>query len=104
MIRAAGIRDLDALVALEERCFSTDRISRRQFRHLLTRANARSLVVDDGDRLAGYVLVLFSRGTALARLYSIAVDGAARGRGLGRQLLAAAERAALERGCVSMRS
>jgi ribosomal protein S18 acetylase RimI-like enzyme len=104
MIRTAHLRDLDGLVALEERCFETDRLSRRRFRYLLTRANACTLVADDGDRLAGYVLVLFSRGTALARLYSIAVDAAARGRGLGRQLLAAAEAEAVKQGCVSMRS
>ncbi len=104
MIRRATIRDLDELSALEERCFETDLLSRRQFRHLLTRANASTLVAADDGQLLGYVLVLFSRGTALARLYSIAVDRAARGRGLARGLLAAAEAEALERGCVSMRS
>jgi ribosomal protein S18 acetylase RimI-like enzyme len=104
VIRSATLRDLDGLVELERRCFAGDLITRRSFRHLLTRANASILVADEGGALAGYALVLFSRGTALARLYSIAVDGAFRGRGLGRTLLAAAEAAALARGCVSMRS
>jgi ribosomal protein S18 acetylase RimI-like enzyme len=104
MIRHATLDDLEQLVALEERCFESDRISRRRFRHLLTRANASTLVAEEGGRLLGYVLVLFSRGTALARLYSIAVDREARGRGLARRLLADAEAEALRHGCVSMRS
>jgi ribosomal protein S18 acetylase RimI-like enzyme len=104
MIRTATLDDLDALLDLERRCFDTDRISRRSFRHLLTRARATTLVWDDDGVLGGYALVLFSQGTALSRLYSIAVDNRMRGRGVGRQLLAAAERAALDRGSVSMRS
>jgi len=104
VIRTATIDDLDGLVELEHRCFETDRLSRRSLRYMLTRANARMLVAELGGGLAGYALVLFSRGTALARLYSIAVDGAVRGHGVGRGLLEAAEAEALSRGCVSMRS
>jgi ribosomal protein S18 acetylase RimI-like enzyme len=104
MIRVATLDDLGRLLELERRCFDTDRISRRSFRHLLTRARATTLVWDDDGVLGGYALVLFSKGTALSRLYSIAVDERMRGRGVGRQLLAAAERAALNRGSVSMRS
>lgn len=103
-IRSATIDDLDALVDLENRCFDSDLMSRRSFRYMLTRAHASILVWDEGDHLGGYVLTLYSRGTALARLYSIAVDDRMRGRGVGRQLLAAAEAEALDRGCVSMRS
>lgn len=104
MIRPATLADLEALVTLEERCFETDRLTRRRFRHMLTRANASTLVADDGGRLLGYVLVLFSRGTAMARLYSIAIDGEARGRGLAKELLREAEAEGVRRGCVSMRS
>lgn len=104
MIRFATIDDLEGLVALEERCFESDRLSRRNFRHLLTKANAATLVWDEAGHLGGYAITLYSRATALSRLYSIAVDGSQRGKGVGRQLLAAAESEALERGCVSMRS
>lgn len=55
------------------------------------------------DRLAGYVTVLFSRGTAMARLYSIAVAPQARGSGLSAALVAVAERAALAHESVVLR-
>ena len=104
MIRPAALADLDQLIQLEERCFATDRMSRRSFRHMLTRAKASTIVWDDDGRLGGYAITLFSRATATCRLYSIAVDASMRGRGVGRALLGAAEQEALERGCVSMRS
>lgn len=103
MMRTATIDDLDALVELENRCFELDRLSRRNFRYMLTKANAATLVEDCQGVLAGYVLVLFHTGTSLARMYSIAVDRAHRGEGLGGTLIEAAEAAALTRGCVYMR-
>jgi ribosomal protein S18 acetylase RimI-like enzyme len=104
-IRAAGLEDLEELLALEQACFQGDRISRRQFRYLLTRGNARTLVATDPHipRLLGYVMVLFSRGTSLARLYSIAVSASARGRGVGRRLVEAAEAAARDKASADLR-
>ena len=104
VIRPATIKDLEQLVAIERRSFNSDQISRRSFRHMLTRANASVLVFEEDGRVGGYALVLFSRATALSRLYSIAVDRELKGRGVGRSLLDASEKAAVGRGCVSMRS
>lgn len=103
MIRDADLTDLCALVALEQSCFSADRISRRGLRHLLTRANARVLVSQSGEALAGAVVVLFRRGSGVARLYSIAVAPACRGRGVAAALVRAVEDCARERGCRAMR-
>ncbi len=104
-IRAAGLDDLEDLLALEQACFQGDRISRRQFRYLLTRGNARTLVATEArlPGLLGYVMVLFSRGTSLARLYSIAVRASARGRGVGRRLVEAAEAAARDEASADLR-
>ncbi len=102
-IRPAGLADLDALVVLENRCFDTDRLSRRSFRHLLTRGRAVTLVAERAGEVAGYVMVLLSRGTSLARIYSLAVDPAARGQGLGRELVVAAEDAAQDEECSEIR-
>ena len=103
MIRAATLDDVPQLLRLEQTCFETDRLSRRQFRYMLTKANAVVLVLAEGDALDGYVMVLFSRGTSMARLYSIAVDPAARGRGVGRALVEAAEAESRERDCAYLR-
>ncbi|MBF0255996.1 MAG: GNAT family N-acetyltransferase/peptidase C39 family protein [Gammaproteobacteria bacterium] len=90
-IRAAGAQDLSALVALEQQCFSGDRISRRQFRYLLTKANAAVLVIESAGQLLGDAVLLFSRATSVARLYSLAVRPELRGQGLGKRLMKAVE-------------
>lgn len=96
-IRPATIDDLDALVACEEACFATDRISRRSFRHLLTKGHqATRVLCDPVGRIIGYAMVLFHRGTSLARLYSLAILPTQRGHGYARELLGAAEGAAAE--------
>ncbi|BAW80949.1 GNAT family acetyltransferase [Candidatus Nitrosoglobus terrae] len=103
MVRLATISDLDALVDLEASCFHSDRLSRRNFRYMLTRANGSILVEEDDHTVRGYVLLLFSRGTAMARLYSIAVGSLARKQGVGEVLVKAAEVAARERGAACLR-
>ena len=102
-LRPAGLADVPALTALEEICFETDRLTRRQFRYMLTRAHAATQVAEVDGRLAGYVLLLFSRGTSMARLYSIAVAPDARGLGVARALVQAAESLARERACACIR-
>lgn len=103
MIRPASVADISALVAIENRCFETDRLSRRSFRHMLTKGHAITLLEEQDGVIRGYVMVLFNRGTSLARMYSIAVDPDYRGQGIGEVLMRAAEQTALENDCVYMR-
>ncbi|MQX36220.1 GNAT family N-acetyltransferase/peptidase C39 family protein [Roseospira navarrensis] len=102
-VRPATLDDLDALVALETRAFDSDRLSRRSFRRFIHHGRAACCVAAPDGRILGYVLTLFRSGTALARLYSIAVDPQARGQGIGAVLVQAAEAAALERDRVLLR-
>ena len=103
-VRQATAKDLDALLDLEQGAFESDRLTRRQLRYLLTRARATTLLAETSSgRILGYVLVLFSRASAHARIYSIAVADDARGYGLGRKLLGSAEQASEDNDCVSIR-
>ena len=103
MIRPATLHDIDTLVNIENQCFGSDILSRRSFRYLLTKGHAHTLVDEQDGAVRGYAMVLLSSGTSMARLYSLAVDPARRRQGVGSQLLDAAEHAAQEQDCVSMR-
>ena len=103
MIRPAGLNDLDALVRIENSTFESDRISRRNFRYLITKANAATLVDQQEGRVRGYAMLLFHTGTSLARLYSYAVAPEYQRQGIGKSLVEAAERLGLERECISLR-
>jgi ribosomal protein S18 acetylase RimI-like enzyme len=103
VVRAALVADLDALERLEQSVFPTDRLSRRSFRRFIQRPSDALLVAEEAGIVIGYALLLFRERTALARLYSVAVDPAVARRGIGRLLLDAAETQALERGCVFVR-
>lgn len=102
-IRQARLDDLDALIAIENRCFDADRISRRSFRELLTRRTAHTVVVECEGAVAGYAMLLFRQGTAMARLYSIAVNPNFAGHGVGAMLVHAAEERTFERGRLLLR-
>ncbi|MDF0752464.1 GNAT family N-acetyltransferase/peptidase C39 family protein [Marinobacter sp. 71-i] len=95
--------DLDALVKLENRCFTEDRISRRSFRRFLDMPRDRLIVAVAGEELVGYCLVLMSAATRLARIYSVAVSPSERGRNIGEQLVREAEAAAVDAGRIVMR-
>nr|WP_284700995.1 GNAT family N-acetyltransferase [Rhodoplanes tepidamans] len=102
-VRRAVAADLDALNALEQAVFATDCMSRRSIRRLLASPSAAVLVAEHQGRVAGAAVVLTRAGCAVARLYSIAVDPASAGHGLGPALLAAAEAEAAARGCRAIR-
>jgi ribosomal protein S18 acetylase RimI-like enzyme len=53
--------------------------------------------------LAGSMVILFRSNSRSARVYSLAVSAAARGMGIGRRMMAKAERETRMRGCSRMR-
>lgn len=90
--RPARETDVEQLLSIENRCFSSDRINRRQMRYLLNRAKALQLVAENSScGVVGYGLVftpqLNPQQPRPARLYSLAVSPEYRGLGLGCRLL-----------------
>jgi len=102
-LRRGRKRDLEELLALERAVFATDQLSQRSLRHFLAAPTATLIVAGVERTIAGYALVLYPPRSKLARLYSIAVAPHAGQRGIGSQLLAAAEAAARRRGRAVMR-
>ena len=102
-IRPVRMEDLDALHALENASFDTDKLTRRRLRHWIQASNREFMVAADDHKLLGYGLVLFHGATHLARLYSIAIAADTRGRGVGRALLGALETASANRDRFFMR-
>ncbi|AUG07447.1 ribosomal-protein-alanine acetyltransferase [Pseudomonas sp. S09G 359] len=101
--RVALPDDVPALCALEQQCFSGDRLSRRSFHWMIRRAHGQLLVAQSDGQLLGYGLVLLRKGNSLARLYSLAIAEHARGLGVGTQLLARIETYAAEHACSHLR-
>lgn len=103
VFRLAVVEDLPELLALEQQCFTTDRLTSRSFQWMINRAHGQLWVADRHGQLLGYAVVLFHRGTSLARLYSLAIAEQARGSGLGKQLLERIEACALAHDCAYLR-
>ena len=94
-IQPATSADIDQLVAIEQELFQADRISRRQFRYLLTRANSIAVkIVDDSGEIMGYLILLLRRNSDKVRIYSIGISGKAQHRGYAGELLRYAEQVA----------
>ncbi|WP_240009534.1 GNAT family N-acetyltransferase/peptidase C39 family protein [Marinomonas algicola] len=116
-MRNAVTKELTELVQLENNAFESDRISRRSFRHALNSTNSTILVAvyqDEGDdhkegalvradKIVGYALLHLHQGTRLARLYSIAVSEAVRGKGVAKMLLESCENEALSKNKIMLR-
>lgn len=101
--RLATLADVTELTRLENSVFDGDRLSARGFRHFIRSDHSELWCVDGDGGLAAYALLLFHRGTSLARLYSLAVAPAVRGQGRGGQLLHWAEQRALARNILFVR-
>ena len=88
-LRRASEADLDSLVGIEQRCFTTDRISRRQISYLLRRGKAVTLIAETRGETVGYGMLFTPQAPRPARIYSLAVLPAHRGVGAGSRLVEA---------------
>jgi ribosomal protein S18 acetylase RimI-like enzyme len=92
LVRPAAETELDAIYALECASFATDGLSRRGLRRFLKAKHRPLLVARSAGRVVGYILISLPARSVSARVYSLAVAASHAGRGIGRELLQAAER------------
>jgi ribosomal protein S18 acetylase RimI-like enzyme len=105
-IKRADLSHVLSIIALEKSCFSiTDRFSRKTWRHLLGPADKRGssltliavtqesatpkMKTNQPDVVIATINVLMRLQGHTARIYSLAVDPALRGQGVGGQLIRA---------------
>lgn len=98
-VRLAVPGDLDVIDDIEIDSFTTDRFSRRNLRRMLLARKTRFLLARIGGEAAGYLALAFRQGSAISRIYSIAVAAEHRGSGVARAMLAAALDLTQRRGC-----
>ncbi len=91
-IVVAGPADIDALVQMEGLLFSGDRITRRQFGYLLTKAKGIVVKAEQEGDIAGYMILLKRKKSDRLRVYSIGVAPSHRKQGLGRAMIRYAEK------------
>lgn len=90
IIRPAERRDLPAVRALEESCFSLYQLSRRQLAYLQNRPSAVFVVAERAGTIVGSAIALVRRyreGGRSGRIYSLAVKPEIRRHGVGQRLL-----------------
>lgn len=85
-IRRADVSDQRCVLEIENRCFTSDKISPRQVRYLLSVAKATTHLAMDGTQAIGYGLCLLPTAPRPARLYSLAVLPAWRKQQVARRL------------------
>ncbi|MFG1499507.1 GNAT family N-acetyltransferase/peptidase C39 family protein [Halobacteriovorax sp. XZX-3] len=103
IFRDATLEDLNALLAIEEESFDGDRLSATNFKYAITKSHGALKVILVNKVIAGYILVLFHRGTSLGRIYSIAISKGHQGQGLAKKLMLLAEKVGLEHSCSYLR-
>lgn len=101
--RAAKNSDIPRLVSLENKSFDSDQLTERNFRYFIDLSHGEIIVQELDGKISGYGIILFHKGTALARLYSLAVDQKYRGQGLGKKLLLKLEQVAKDEGSTYLR-
>ena len=102
-IRPANESDLEPIYQLESASFRDDRLSRRAVRRFCKASHRPLLVARSANRLVGYVVISLTPRSRSARIYSLAVAPTQGRRGVGRELLHAAERYARAHGRAVMR-
>jgi [ribosomal protein S18]-alanine N-acetyltransferase len=98
-MKFASINDTLQLLALENRVFSIDRMSKFSIERFINKKNI--LIYSKCNKIIGSAILLKRKDTLCSRLYSLAVDPDHRGKGIGSSLLIDIE--TLANGCSEIR-
>ncbi len=102
MLRAATPADLDAIYRIEIVCFKERRFRKDHVDWILRNERATTFVVQgDGGSLQGAIMLLFEGSSC--RVLSVATMPEFRRRGLGAEMMRAAEEEAHRRNCTRVR-
>ena len=85
IFKKAKLADLSDLLIMENLCFLTDKISRRQFGYHINHPQNQLVIARHENIAIGYFLLFFRKKSgSLARLYSLAILPKYQGLGWGR--------------------
>ena len=70
-LRKANLRDIPAILEIEQECFREDSFSREQFAYLIGRSKGTFYVVVEQEQIIAYISLLLHAGTHYLRIYSI---------------------------------
>lgn len=101
MLRAATSADLEGIYRIEIACFKQRRFRRDHVEWILHNDRALTLVEDGGVDLDGAIMLLFEG--QVCRVLSVATMPERRRKGLGTEMMRAAEAQARKRGCAQIR-
>jgi ribosomal-protein-alanine N-acetyltransferase len=85
-IKKAQLKDLESIIAIEQKIFDTDSYPAFVVRQLFDISGDYFMVAEENDKILGYALGGLNTKENKAWLLSLGVDTIARGRGLGKQL------------------
>ncbi|HEU5280730.1 MAG TPA: GNAT family N-acetyltransferase [Gammaproteobacteria bacterium] len=103
IIATATALDVDGLISVENTCFTTDQLHRRNFMHLLKSKAALVLAAKAQNTVIGSAVVFYRKHSKTARLYSLAVHPDHRKHGVALALMQTLEMDALRHGCTRMK-
>ena len=86
-LRKANLRDIPAILEIEQECFREDSFSREQFAYLIGRSKGIFYVVVEQEQIIAYISLLLHAVTGYLIIYWIAAHRDFRGRKLGLLLM-----------------
>ena len=103
-IREATAQDLKEIIDLENRCFNQDHAySAKQLTYLITKAHSYTLVYVNKEKIHGFLILLFRKGSVVSGVETINVDPVVQKKGIGKKLMLAAEQEARKQGMREIR-